>query len=140
VHVDNLRNLNVETCLVASHDEAWLWHNWLGHISMSQLHKLSKLELVRGLPKIDFKKDKLCDACQFGKQFKSSFKSLNVVSTSKPLEFLHLDRFGPSRTVSLGGKRYAFVIVDDFSRFTWILFLANKYDAFERFKSFCKHV
>ena len=49
-----------------------------------------------------------------------------------------MDLFGPNRTLSLGGKRYAFVIVDDFSRFTWILFLANKKDAFYKFQKFCK--
>ena len=38
--------------------------------------------------------------------------------------------FGISRTISLKGKSYAFVIVDDFSRYTWVLFLAHKNDAF----------
>ena len=107
---------------------------------MSQLSKLSKGDLVIGLPKLDFKKNKLCDTCQFGKQFKNSFKSKDKISTTKPLELIHLDLFGPSRTLSLGGKRYTFVIVDDFSHFTWILFLANKFDAFNEFQKFCKKV
>ena len=42
-----------------------------------------------------------------------------------------MDLFGPSRTTSLGGKSYAFVIVDDFSRYTWVLFLAHKNDVFD---------
>ena len=54
---------------------------------------------------------------------KSSFKIKNVVSSIKPLELLHMDLFGPSRTMSLGGNYYALVIFDDFSRFTWTLFL-----------------
>jgi len=78
---------------------------------------LSK-DLVIGLPKIKFEKDKLCDACQKGKQTRVSFKPKNVVSTSKPLELLHLDLFGPSRTRSLSENYYGFVIVDDFFRFT----------------------
>ncbi|XP_019226340.1 PREDICTED: uncharacterized protein LOC109207804 [Nicotiana attenuata] len=54
-----------------------------------------------------------------GKQTRSSFKIKNFVSTSKALQLLHLDLFGPTRTASIGGRKYAFVIVDDFSRFTW---------------------
>ena len=53
--------------------------------------------------------------CQMGKQIKTYFKNKNFISTSRPLELLHMDLFGPSRTTSLGGKSYAFVIVDDLS-------------------------
>ena len=49
-----------------------------------------------------------------------------------------MDLFGPSRTISLGGKSYAFVIVDDFSRYTWVLFLAHKNDVFYEFSKLCK--
>ena len=48
-------------------DETWLWHSRLGHISMSIFEKVSKHDLVKGLPKIKFEKDKICDACQMGK-------------------------------------------------------------------------
>ena len=51
-----------------------------------------------------------------------------------------MDLFGPSKYASLSGKYYAFVIVDDYSRYTWVLFLANKDDAFDAFKIFCKKV
>ena len=105
---------------------------------MGQLSKLSKGDFIHGLPKIDFKKDRLCDACQYGKQIKSSFKTKEMISTTKPLELIHIDLFGPSRTLSLGGKIYAFVLVDDFSRFTWVLFLTNKNDVFSEFQSFAK--
>ena len=53
-----------------------------------------------------------------------SFK--NILSTSKPLELLHMDLFGPSRIKSYGGNYYALVIVDDYSRFTWTFFLTLK--------------
>jgi len=53
----------------------------------------------------------------------------------KPLELLHIDLFGPVRTTSLAGKQYGFVIVDDFSRYTWVLFLKHKDEAFEIFCS-----
>ena len=107
---------------------------------MGQLSKLSKGNFIHGLPKIDFKKDRLCDACQYGKQIKSSFKTKEMISTSKPLQLIHIDLFELSRTLSLRGKRYAFVLVDDFSRFTWVLFLTNKNDVFSEFQKFCKMV
>ena len=71
---------------------------------------------------------------------KTSFKSKNHISTSKPFQLLHIGLFGPSRYASLSGKYYAFVIVDDFSKYTWVLFLGNKVDAFEFFKVFSKKV
>ena len=88
------------------------------HIHMDHLNKLISKELVIGLPKIHFEKDKLCDACQKGKQAKVSFQSKNVVSTSIPLQLLHIDLFGPSTTMSFWGNYYGLVIVDDFSRYT----------------------
>ena len=73
---------------------------------------------VKVLPNIIFEKEKICEVCQLGKQVRTSFKSKQYYSTFRPLQLLHMDLFGPSRTASLGGKHYAFVIVDDFSRFT----------------------
>ncbi|KAH9717278.1 hypothetical protein KPL71_021758 [Citrus sinensis] len=129
-----------EKCLSALHDDGWLWHRRLGHASMDLISKIVKNDLVKGLPKISFQKDRICEACQFGKQIKTSFKSKNYVSTSKPLQLLHIDLFGPSRYASLSGKYYAFVIVDDYSRYTWVLFLANKDDAIDAFRIFYKKV
>ena len=129
-----------EKCLSALHDDGWLWHRRLGHASMDLISKIVKNDLVKGLPKINFQKDRTCEACQFGKQIKTSFKSKNHVSTSKPLQLLHIDLFGPSRHASLSGKFYACVIVDDYSRYTWVLFLANKDDAIDAFRIFYKKV
>ena len=105
---------------------------------MEHLNKLISKDLVIGLPKLKFEKDRLCDACQKGKQVRVSFKSKNVVSTTRPLHLLHMDLFGPSRTMSFGENYYALVIVDDYSRFTWTLFLAHKRDAFHAFKKLAK--
>jgi len=89
-------------CLLTKHEESWLWHRRIAHIHMLHLNKLISKDLVVGLPKFKFEKDHICEACQKGKQIKHSFKLKNVVSTSKPLELLHMDLFGPSRTISLG--------------------------------------
>jgi len=71
---------------------------------------------------------------------KNSFKIKNVVSSLKPLELIHMDLFGPSRTMSLGGNHYTIVIVDDFSRYTWTLFLKSKSDAFFAFKKVARRL
>ena len=81
----------------------------LAHIHMHHLNRLASKELVIGLPKLKFERDRLCEACQKGKQTKSSFEQLSVVSSSRPLELLHMDLFGPSRTMSLGGNYYGLI-------------------------------
>jgi len=80
----------------------------------------------------------LCEACQKGKQAKSTFKLLNVISTLRRLELLHMDLFDPSKTMSLGGNYYGLVIVDDYSRFTWTFFIATKDETYHAFKRFVK--
>ena len=60
--------------------------------------------------------------------------------TSRPLELIYMDLFGPTRVASLGGMHYAYVLVDDYSRYTWVCFLAHKNDAFKAFENFAKRV
>lgn len=140
LYVLELNDMSAESCFMSLKKDKWIWHKRAGHISMKTIAKLSQLDLVRGLPKISFEKDKICEACVKGKQVKSSFKTIELISTQKPLELLHIDLFGPVQTASLTGKRYGFVIVDDFSRFTWVLFLKHKDESFEAFQNFCKRV
>ena len=71
---------------------------------MDLFSQLNRNELLRGLLKVNFQNDKVCEACQVGKQINNSFKNKKFILTSKPLEILHMDLFGPSRTSSLGGK------------------------------------
>ncbi|XP_070031839.1 uncharacterized mitochondrial protein AtMg00300-like [Nicotiana tomentosiformis] len=105
-------------CLSVVDDDAELWHRRLGHVSFMLLNKLVKKDLVHGLPKSSFKDHKVCDVCVKGKQVRSSFKTKMEVSTSRPLDLLHMDLCGPWRVPSRGGKKYIFVIVDDYSRFS----------------------
>ena len=63
------------SCLaVRGHDEeeAWRWHERLGHVNMAALRKLAREELVRGQPEIG-QVDHLCEACQAGRQRRTSF-------------------------------------------------------------------
>ena len=63
-----------------------------------------------------------------------------MVSTSRPLELMHMDLLGPIRTTNLGGKYYDFIIIDDFSLFIWIFILAHKDEAFYVFSKFYQKV
>ena len=101
-------------------DKKWQWHRRLRHANWRLISKLSKSQLVRGLPDIDYHSDALRGACQKGKIVKTSFKSKDIVSTSRPLELLHIDLFGPVSTASIYGSKYGMVIVDDYCRWSWV--------------------
>jgi transposase InsO family protein len=62
------------------------------------------------------------------------------MSTSKAFELLHMDLFGPTTYISIGGNKYSFVIMDDFTKYTWVFFLVDKSDVFDIFKKFIKRV
>ena len=106
-----------------------MWHKKLSHLNFKAMNLLVKKNLVRGLPKVEFTKDGLCDACQKGKQRKSSFKSNTESSIDEPLQLLHMDLFGPVNIMSINKKKYCLVIVDDLTRFSWTLFLHSKDEA-----------
>jgi transposase InsO family protein len=103
---------------------------------MKQLNRLTKHDLVRGLKYVKFEKNKLCSSCQAEKQVANTHPNKSKMSTHRPLKLLHIDLFGPTSFVSIGGNSYCLVIVDDYSRFTWVYFLWNKSNVFETFKSF----
>ncbi|GKA94292.1 retrovirus-related pol polyprotein from transposon TNT 1-94 [Tanacetum coccineum] len=65
----------------------------------------------------------------------------NLVPNSKQrLHLLHMDLCGPMRIASINGKRYVLVIVDDYSRYTWVHFLRSKDEAPEVIKTFLKRI
>ena len=115
-----------------------LWHHRFGHASFKQVDKVSKLEAVEGLPKFGKVEKTIFGACQMGKQTKASHHKVNMIATSRCLELLHVDLMGPTRTESLGGKRYIMVIVDDFLGYTWVEFLRGKSEACEKLKFYAK--
>ncbi|CAN1270689.1 Retrovirus-related Pol polyprotein from transposon TNT 1-94 [Linum perenne] len=126
-----------ETCFLAvSKNLEMLWHHRLGHGSLGRLSRLANLNLVKGLPSIKDSKDFFCKACVLGKHTRSSFKSKTFQSSDRTLALVHMDLVGPSNVISLGGKYYIFVLVDDYSRFTWVFFLTHKDEALEKFKAF----
>ncbi|GJV50357.1 putative ribonuclease H-like domain-containing protein [Tanacetum coccineum] len=126
------------TCLFAkaTSDESKLWHRRLGHLNFKTMNKLVKGNLVRGLPSKLFENDQTCVACQKGKQHRASCKSKTENSISLPLHLLHMDLFGPTFVKSLMKKMYCLVVTDDYSRFTWVFFLATKDETSGILKSF----
>ena len=113
----------------SSHD-LWKWHRRLGHLSFDLLVRLSSLDLIRGLPKLKFEKDLVCHPCHHGKMVAASHHPVNQVMTKEPGELLHMDTVGPAQVRSDGGKWYVLVIVDDFSRSSWVFFMESKDEAF----------
>ncbi|KAI3771634.1 hypothetical protein L6452_02800 [Arctium lappa] len=124
----------------ASSDVNWLWHKRLSHLNFKTLNSLSSKELVSGLPQHSYAKESLCSACEKGKQTKASFKSKQVSSVTSPLQLLHMDLFGPVNIQSIAGKKYTLVIIDEYSRYTWVIFLRCKSDTPEELISFVKRM
>ncbi|GJZ52832.1 retrovirus-related pol polyprotein from transposon TNT 1-94 [Tanacetum coccineum] len=126
-------------CLATIDENSTLWHKRLGHTNMRLIQSLASKESVRKLPKLKFDKH-FYDACKIGKQAHASHKAKNLVSTTRCLELIHMDLFGPSAVRSYGGNLYTVVKVDDYSRYTWTRFLKNKTEAFDQFKIFSKKI
>ena len=137
VYLLNLKQTSKNICLVSKDDISGLWHRRLGHVSMNLLTKLAKRNLVEGLPNVAFDKDQFCTACQLGKQTRASFPSVSEIVTKRTLELLHMDLFGPVQPMSLGRSRFVLVIVDDYSRYTWVAPLETKNAAFHAFVKIC---
>ncbi|KAK1641683.1 hypothetical protein QYE76_059488 [Lolium multiflorum] len=105
---------------------------------MRNLKQLLKGEHIVGLTGISFEKDRVCSACVAGKQLKKRHPIKSIVTTSRPLELLHLDLFGPSHYDTLGGSEYGLVIVDDYSRYSWVFLLKSKDETYREFVIFAK--
>jgi hypothetical protein len=72
---------------------------------------------------ITFEKDMPYGACQAVKQVGAPHHAKNIITTTRPLKMLHMDLFGPIIYISISGNKYGLVIIDDYSRFTWVFFL-----------------
>ncbi|GKA52354.1 retrovirus-related pol polyprotein from transposon TNT 1-94 [Tanacetum coccineum] len=118
-------------CLLskASQTKSWLWHRRLSHLNFGAINHLARHGLVRGLPKLKFEKDHLCSACAMGKSKKKPHKPKSEDTNQEKLYLMHMDLCGPMRVASVNGKKYILVIVDDYSRFTWVNFLRSKDEA-----------
>ena len=131
VYVINMDFPNTENvCFMskASLDIKWLWHKRLSHLNFKTLNSLSKDGLVIGQPEHTFTRESLCLACEKGKKTSASFKSKQVSSVNSPLRLLQMNLLGPVNIQSIVGKNYTLVIIDEYSRYTWVFFLRSKSD------------
>ncbi|GJZ36462.1 retrovirus-related pol polyprotein from transposon TNT 1-94 [Tanacetum coccineum] len=129
-------------CLMAraTSTKSWLWHQHLSHLNFDTINDLAKNDLVTGLPKFKYHKEHLCPSCDQGKSKKASHLPKPVSNSKQRLHLLHMDLCGPMRIESINRKRYVLVIVDDYSRYTWVHFLRSKDEAPKKIKTFLKKI
>nr|GFB42660.1 retrovirus-related Pol polyprotein from transposon TNT 1-94 [Tanacetum cinerariifolium] len=118
-------------CLMAraSSTKSWLWHQRLSHLNFDTINDLARNDLVAGLPKFKYHKEHLCPSCEQGESKRESHPPKPVPNSKQRLHLLYMDLCGPMRIASINGKRYVLVIVDDYSRYTWVHFLRSKDEA-----------
>nr|GEV16632.1 putative ribonuclease H-like domain-containing protein [Tanacetum cinerariifolium] len=143
---NNMYNVNLKnivpsrdlTCFFAkaTTDESNLWHKRLGHINFKTINKLVKVNFVRGLPTKVFENDNTCVACKKCKQHRAFCKIKPVSSVNQPLCRLYMDLFGPTFIKSPNNKSYCLVVIDDYSKFAWVFFLATKDETSPILKTF----
>ncbi|GJT44018.1 retrovirus-related pol polyprotein from transposon TNT 1-94 [Tanacetum coccineum] len=120
VYVIDMTSYNEESnaCFFvkASLSVNWLWHKRLSHLNFKNINKLTKQNLVAGLPSLTFSKDKTCLAYEKGKLHRASFKTKRSFSINKCLHLLYMDLFGHVKPQSISHNKYTLVIVDEYSR------------------------
>ena len=119
-------------------DESMLWHMRYGHLNYESLKLLNKKDMVIGLPTVN-SNGSFCEGCVYGKIHRMPFPKFSWRATT-PLELVHADICGPTRTPSLKNRRYFLLFVDDYSRMMWVYFLEHKSEAFSMFLQFMAHV
>nr|GEV83328.1 retrovirus-related Pol polyprotein from transposon TNT 1-94 [Tanacetum cinerariifolium] len=109
-------------CLLskASKTKSWLWHHRLSHLNFGAINHLARQGLVRGLPMLKFEKDHLYSAFAMGKSTKKTHKPKSEDTNQEKLYLLHMDLCEAMHVESVNGKKYILIIVDDYSRFTWV--------------------
>nr|GFA18521.1 hypothetical protein [Tanacetum cinerariifolium] len=106
------------------------------YLNFDYSNLLLKKDIVIGLPKLKYVKDQLCSSCELSKAKRSSFKLKAVPISKGRLNLLYMDLCGTMQVDSINGKKYILVIVDDYSRYTWTLFLRSKDETPEVLKEF----
>ncbi|OAE22678.1 hypothetical protein AXG93_2675s1110 [Marchantia polymorpha subsp. ruderalis] len=125
-------------CLSIRHgDRAWRWHERLGYQNFGALKTMARTWLVRGLPLIEHV-EQVCDACLASKQRRAPFPQVAKYQATETLELVHADLCGPISPSTPGGKKFFLLMVDDHSRFMWMVLLVSKNGAaasIQRFKA-----
>ena len=104
-------------CHKTNVQEVELWHQRLGHLNYRMLKKIVSIGAVKGVPCVKAEPNSLCGPCKIGKQVRASHKVVQVLTTARVSELLHIDLMGPMQVESIGGRRYFFVCMDDYSQY-----------------------
>jgi transposase InsO family protein len=115
-------------CLAARRDEAWQWHERFRHLHFEALKRLSEKGMVRGLPSLDHV-EQFCDVYVLTKQRRLRFPQQSSFRAKERLELMHGDLCGPVTPATPGGRRYFLLLVDDLSRYMWVVVLGSKGEA-----------
>ncbi|GKB69688.1 retrovirus-related pol polyprotein from transposon TNT 1-94 [Tanacetum coccineum] len=138
VYVIDMSSYNEESnvCFFAkaSNSVNWLWHKRLSHLNF----KIARQNLVASLSSLTFSNDKTCSTCEKGKHHRITFKTKRSLSISKRLHLLHMDLFGPVKPQTISHNKYTLVIIDEYSRYTWVFCLKKKSDAADCIMSFIR--
>lgn len=115
-------------CALPHDVDAWPWHDRSCHNSFDALRRMSCNKMVRGLPELEHV-DQFCDVCITTKHRRTPFPKKANFRTEGRLDLVHGDVCGPINTATHGGRRYFLLLVDDCTRYMWVVFLAGKGDA-----------
>ncbi|GJY53377.1 zinc finger, CCHC-type containing protein [Tanacetum coccineum] len=130
-----LDNTTYNVLLANIDNQAWLWHARLGHLNFDDINKMTKKNLVEGVPRINHA-GQICDACLLGKQSRTPFPNQAKFRSKNPLDLVYGDLCGPISPATHSGKKLIFLLVDDCTRFMWAYFLTSKDQALSTFKEF----
>lgn len=97
-------------------NESSKWHARLGHVNLETMREMIQRELVLGIPSINIEKE-VCGSCLKGKQARQVFPQATQYRANKKLQLLHGDLCGPITPRTQGGKKYIFVVIDDYTRY-----------------------
>nr|GEY30088.1 retrovirus-related Pol polyprotein from transposon TNT 1-94 [Tanacetum cinerariifolium] len=128
------------TCLIRDLDGVDLLKgNCSINLYTINLYDMASASLIC-LPKFKYAKEHVCPSCEQGKSKRASHPTKPVLNSKQRLHLRHMDLCGPMRVVSIKGKRYVLVIIDDYSRYTWVHFLRTKDEMPEVIKNFLKKI
>ena len=99
-----------------------MWHKSIGHVNPQRLKAMQTQEVVQDFQKFKMNDMKnVCEACQFGKLSRHAFAKERNVS-ERPLQIIHSDVWGPTRTASLvAGSSYYVTFIDDHTKSVVVL-------------------
>ena len=121
--------------------ELQLWHQRMGHVHTRAITQLFSKHMVADVASTNFlqpgsPQDFHCEACMLGKHHRTSMPSAATNRATRPLQLVHMDVCGPFSTESHNGSRYLLLIVDDFSRYTWMQAMKTKDEVFRHFQAY----